>query len=64
MQYDSKIEEELIVHNDIQNIDDIEIIELINGNTFLYNTKTKKILINEGKYEILIDKRNKYISTI
>ena len=59
MKYETNITKEISIHNNPEKIDDIEIIKSIDGDTIIYNTKTKSV--KKGKYEVLIDKRNKYI---
>lgn len=61
MQYESKVEIEPLIHNDIQRIDDIEIIHLSNKSTILYDKEEKKLIVEKRKYETFIDSINNYI---
>ena len=59
MKYETNITKEISIHNNPEKIDDIEIIKSIDGDTIIYKKKTKTV--KKGKYEVIIDKRNKYI---
>ena len=64
MEIENKIIKEKVFYNNLEIIDDIAIVKLDNGYVALYNIKSKQLIIEKGKYDIINDKNNKFIYLI